>query len=73
MMTHPQQVEALLLMKAACAIIRNRRRMEGMCGYPPEYGGDRLLLKKLSEFLEYPDIQHEIKEALVFAKKFDKT
>jgi len=39
--------------------INRRRYYEQLCGYGPEYGGDKLLLEKLQEFLELPSIKPE--------------
>ncbi len=69
-MEEHQERAALILIQATQGIIHERRRTEMFCGYPPEYGGDELLIKRIDEFLSNSDIQHEVKQALKFAKKF---
>lgn len=61
---------ALLIIQAAGTVISKRRDMERMCGYPPEYGGDELILKAIDDFLSKEDTKHELKEAHEFVKKF---
>lgn len=63
------QDAALLLLAATSEIIAKRRHMEMMCTYPPEYGGDELLLKRIKEFLAEKDIRSQLDEALVEMKK----
>ncbi len=69
-MYQQEQNAALILLSAAQHILTERRKTEMMCGYPPEYGGDELLIKRINEFLGNPEIAHEVKEALEFSKKF---
>ncbi len=56
-------------MSAAQKIITQRRETERFCGYPPEYGNDELLLKRINEFLDISATQHELIEALDYFKK----
>ncbi len=67
-MLHSEGVEALILIDAASTIIHQRREMERMCGYPPEYGGDELLIKRIDEFLGDSHIKVELAEAKKFVK-----
>ncbi len=67
-----QEKTALILLSAAQEIIKNRRQLELMCGYPPEYGGDRELLQSIDKFLSDSDIQHEVNQAIKKIKKFMK-
>ncbi len=69
----PHQYTALILVAAAQHIIKERRKTEMMCGYPSEYGGDEDLIKKIDEFMANTHIQHELKEAMAFAKKMSET
>jgi hypothetical protein len=59
---------ALILISAAQKLITDRRKLEKMCGYPPEYGNDEKLLQRINEFLGEQHIEHELKEALAFTR-----
>jgi hypothetical protein len=61
---------AIILVSAAQKVITHRRMIEHGCGYPPEYGGDEILLKRIDEFMSDVNIQHEVKDAIAFWEKF---
>ncbi len=69
-MNYQQEYAALILLQATQGVIHKRRKLETMCGYPSDYGGDELLIKRLDEFLSDTNIQHEVKDAIEFARKF---
>ncbi len=60
--------QALLLIQAAGTAMAKRREMERMCGYPPEYGGDEIVLKAIDDFLSDTHIEHDLKDAVKLAK-----
>lgn len=70
-MDYTEGCNALILLKATQEIVSKRRKLEMKCGYPSEYGGDALLLRRINEFLASPNIEHELKEAIEFAKKLE--
>jgi hypothetical protein len=63
-MNEKAQDAALLLLAATQQIIAKRRQMEMVCTWPPEYGGDELLLKRIQEFLEQKEIKYQLDEVL---------
>ncbi len=65
-MLRSEGFEALILIQAAGTIISKRRELETMCGWPADYGGDELLLKRIDEFLSDSHIKVELKEAMKF-------
>jgi hypothetical protein len=71
-MIQHQWFAALVIIKAAQGIISNRRRLEHLCGYDEDYGGDKMLLKRINEFLDDTHIEHEVKDALDFATTLNK-
>ena len=71
-MNHKQEFAALILLKATQGIIRGRRSLEEGCGYPSDYGGDKLLLQRIDEFLADSNIQHEVIDAIAFQKRLMK-
>lgn len=72
-MNQQTQHTALILISAAQKIITERRHTEKLCDYPPEYGGDKLLIQRINEFLDNSSTQHELIEALEFVKNFKKS
>lgn len=63
---------ALVLISAAGDAISKRRDIERMCMYPPEYGGDELLLKRIKQFLSDASISRELELAVAAFKKLMK-
>lgn len=71
-MIQHQCFAALIIIKAAQGIIKNRRRLEEICGYDEDYGGDKLLIQRIDEFLDDTNIEHDLLDALEYAKILNK-
>ena len=56
--------QAVLLIWAAEKAIGERRRLETGCGYPEEYGNDKLIHQRLGEFLAEPLVDTRVKKLL---------
>lgn len=67
-MDQPSYFQALILLRAAGTAMYQRRKMEMMCGYPSDYGGDEKVLEKINEFLEDSYIKHDLTDAIKFVE-----
>lgn len=65
-----QELEiGILLAYSAEQVIRKRKFIENLCGYGDGYGGDKLVLEKLQEYLNRPRIKVRLNELLAEIKK----
>ncbi len=55
---------AILLIYAAVAAMRERRKTERIVGYPEEYGHDKFVLEKMEEFLNHPQMKARVLELI---------
>ncbi len=61
--------QALILVAAAQVAMKQRRKTETICGYPPEYGGDEEILKGIDKFLANTNVSHDLIDAMDFYTK----
>jgi hypothetical protein len=66
-MNQERYFTALILIAGTQRIIKERRKTEMMCGYPEEYGGDEILLKRIDTFMADTHIQHDLQDAVDMA------
>ncbi len=51
---------AVYLLDVTRKVISKRRHLEGILGYPKEYGDDEALLKRINEFMERDIIKEHL-------------
>jgi len=56
--------QAIMLISVAREVISKRRHYEKLCGYPNDYGDDKLLLQRMETFLAVPLVNTRTEELL---------
>lgn len=71
-MIHTEYYHSLILLQLTGEAIHRRRKLEKLCSYPSNYGGDELLIKKIDEYFDNEDIKDDLREAHEYLKKHTK-